>query len=600
MLNLFASRDQNVKNDVLSGLTVALALVPEAVAFAFVAGVSPIIGLYSAFFLGLITAIFGGRPGMISGATGAMAVIVVTLVAQHGIEYLFPAVILCGLVQLIVGLCRLGMLIRMVPHPVMLGFVNGLAIVIGMAQFGSFKTISNAGQLTYMDGPALWIMMVLIGLTMGIIWLLPKFTRAVPASLTAILVVTSISVFLNSTLDPKLAAQNQQHVVLTVRDMLFTNATAQAVAKSESTKPESTVAPIANSAESEIDEPMIASALPSVPEEAVSLSAGLPRPFFLDFQPPPFTLATLWIILPYSFTLAAVGLIESLMTLTLVDEITETRGSGNRECLGQGLANILCGFFGGMGGCAMIGQSLINVNSGGRGRLSGIVAAVCLLMFVLFLAPWIEMIPMAALVGVMFMVVIGTFEWASLRMMRKVPASDYLVMIIVSGYTVIMHDLASAVVIGVIASALVFAWQHAKHVGAEVSFNEAGSKIYQLHGPLFFASVTSFKDLFDPKNDPEDVVIDFYYTRVYDQSGLEAINSLAEKYVQNGKRLHLTHLSLECRALLDRAGDLVEVNLSEDPQYHVATDRIIPSLSASLPRNPISPVAVTPALAPPQ
>ncbi len=553
MLNLFASRDQNIKNDVLSGVTVALALVPEAVAFAFVAGVSPIIGLYSAFFLGLITAIFGGRPGMISGATGAMAVIVVTLVAQHGIEYLFPAVILCGIVQIIVGLCRLGMLIRMVPHPVMLGFVNGLAIVIGMAQFGSFKTVNNLGQLTWMTGPALWIMLVLIGVTMSIIWLLPKFTRAVPASLTAILFVTSLSVFLNSTLDPKLAAQNQKHVVLTVRDMLFTNATAQAVAK---TAPKDAKTLNSTGAATNIDGGMTSS-LPSIPDEAVSLSAGLPRPFLLDFALPPLTFATLWIILPYSLTLAAVGLIESLMTLTLVDEITETRGSGNRECLGQGFANVLCGFFGGMGGCAMIGQSLINVNSGGRGRLSGIVAAVCLLMFVLFLAPWIEMIPMAALVGVMFMVVIGTFEWASLRMMRKVPASDYLVMVIVAGYTVIMHDLASAVVIGVITSALVFAWQHAKHVGAEVSFNDAGSKIYQLHGPLFFASVTSFKDLFDPKNDPADVVIDFYYTRVYDQSGLEAINSLAEKYVQNGKRLHLTHLSQECRALLDRAGDLV-------------------------------------------
>ncbi len=574
MLNLFASRDQNIKNDVLSGITVALALVPEAVAFAFVAGVSPIIGLYSAFFLGLITAIFGGRPGMISGATGAMAVIVVTLVAQHGIEYLFPTVILCGIVQIVVGVCRLGMLIRMVPHPVMLGFVNGLAIVIFTAQFGSFKTVNKLGQLAYMQGPALWIMLLLVGVTMAIIWLLPKFTRAVPASLTAILFVTSVSVFLNSTLDPKLASENQKHVVLTVRDMLFTNATAQAVAKSEAASP-----PAANLVNSAISETTATVSLPVIPEEDVTLSAGLPRPFFLDFTLPPLTFATLWIILPYVFTLAAVGLIESLMTLTLVDEITETRGSGNRECLGQGLANILCGFFGGMGGCAMIGQSLINVNSGGRGRLSGIVAAVCLLLFVLFLAPWIEMIPMAALVGVMFMVVIGTFEWASLRMMRKVPVTDYLVMIIVAGYTVIMHDLASAVVIGVITSALAFAWQHAKHVGAEIKYNEAGSKIYQLHGPLFFASVTSFKDLFDPKTDPEDVVIDFYYTRVYDQSGLEAINSLAEKYVQNGKRLHLTHLSQECRALLDRAGDLVEVNLSEDPQYHVATDRIIPSIS---------------------
>ncbi|MEZ6043259.1 MAG: SulP family inorganic anion transporter [Planctomycetaceae bacterium] len=570
MLDLFASGEQNVKNDVLSGITVALALVPEAVAFAFVAGVSPIIGLYSAFFLGLITAIFGGRPGMISGATGAMAVVVVTLVAQHGIEFMFPTVILCGLLQVVVGLCRLGKLIRMVPHPVMLGFVNGLAIVIFTAQFGSFKTVSNVGRLTYMQGPALWIMLGLIGITMAIIWLLPKLTRAIPASLTAILFVSALSVVLNATLDPSLAAQNQRRVVLTVGDMLYTNAIANAASSVEDTPATDPLT------DNDLPEGSMATAtrLPEVPPEAVSLSAGLPRPFFLDFALPPFTPGTLFIILPYALTLAAVGLIESLMTLTLVDEITETRGSGNRECLGQGLANILCGLFGGMGGCAMIGQSLINVNSGGRGRLSGIVAAVCLLLFVLFLSPLIEMIPMAALVGVMFMVVIGTFEWASLRMMRKVPASDYLVMVIVAGYTVLMHDLASAVVIGIIASALVFAWQQAKHVGADVKFNEFGSKIYQLHGPLFFASVTSFRDLFDPKSDPDDVVIDFYYTRVYDQSGLEAINSLAEKYAQLNKRLHLTHLSPECRSLLDRAGDLVEVNLSEDPQYHIATDRI--------------------------
>ncbi len=570
MLNLFASQEQNVRNDVLSGLTVALALVPEAVAFAFVAGVSPIIGLYSAFFLGLLTAVFGGRPGMISGATGAMAVVVVTLVAQHGIGYMFPAVILCGLLQIAVGLCRLGMLIRMVPHPVMLGFVNGLAIVIFTAQFGSFKTVNSLSQLTYIRGPALWIMLVLIGITMAIIWLLPKLTKAIPASLAAILCVTLISLVLNSTLDSRLAAENQSHVVLTVRDMLVTNAKANAA---RATVLDDVSAPADSTADP--SEASIATSAATIDTDSVGLSAGLPRPFFLDnFPLPSFSLATLWIILPYSLTLAAVGLIESLMTLTLVDEITETRGSGNRECMGQGLANIVCGFFGGMGGCAMIGQSLINVNSGGRGRLSGIVAAVCLLLFVLFLAPWIEMIPMPALVGVMFMVVIGTFEWASFRMMRKIPVTDYLVMLIVAGYTVIMHDLATAVVIGVITSALVFAWEQAKHVGAEVKFNEFGSKIYQLHGPLFFASVTSFKDLFDPKSDPDDVVIDFYYTRVFDQSGLEAINSLAEKYEQVGKRLHLTHLSPECRLLLDRAGDLVEVNLSEDPQYHIATDRI--------------------------
>jgi len=573
MLNLFSAKDQNIKNDVLSGITVALALVPEAVAFAFVAGVSPVIGLYSAFFIGLTTAVCGGRPGMISGATGAMAVVVVTLVAKQGVEYLFPAVILCGLLQVAVGLARLGVLVRMVPHSVMLGFVNGLAIVIFMAQFGSFQTINSFGKLAYIHGPSLWIMLGLTALTMAIIWLLPKATKALPASLMAILVVTVAATGLNHFLDTKLAADNQQRVVLTVGDMLVTNAKAKAVAQAQGIS-----AADSHGGETVTAPPMnpenFQATVKDITTDTVGLSAGLPRPFFLEFALPPLTLATLWIILPYSLILAAVGLIESLMTLTLVDEITETRGQGNRECIGQGVANMLCGFFGGMGGCAMIGQSLINVNSGGRGRLSGIVAAVCLLLFVLFLAPWIEMIPMAALVGVMFMVVIGTFEWASLKMIRKVPVSDYLVMILVAGYTAVMHDLATAVVIGVIASALIFAWEHSKHIGADIKYNEFGSKIYQLHGPLFFASVTSFKDLFDPKSDPDDVVIDFYYTRVYDQSGLEAIHTLAEKYDQYGKRLHLTHLSSECRDLLDRAGDLVEVNLSEDPQYHVATDRI--------------------------
>lgn len=553
MFNLFRFKVQSVKDDLLSGLTVSLALVPEAVAFAFVAGVSPIIGLYSAFFLCLIAAVVGGRPGMISGATGAMAVVIVTLVAVHGIEYLFPAVMLAGLIQIGVGLARLGKFIRMVPHSVMLGFVNGLAIVIFLAQFGSFKTVNGMGQLTYLKGPSLWIMLGLVGLTMLIIWLFPKLTRAVPSSLVAILIVTGLAVGLNKYLDPSLAGENQSNVIMTVGDMLLTNAKAAAASQSAD--------PVA--------------AMTSVDPSKTTLAAGLPRPFFLEYVLPPIELKTLWIILPYALTLAAVGLIESLMTLTLIDEITETRGRSNRECLGQGAANVVCGFFGGMGGCAMIGQSLINVNSGGRGRLSGITAAVCLLLFVLFLSPWIEMIPMAALVGVMFMVVVGTLEWESLHVFKKVPPSDYLVMVIVAGYTVVMHDLATAVIIGVIVSALVFAWQHAKHVGADIKFNEFGSKIYQLHGPLFFASVQSFKDLFDPKNDPDDVVIDFYYTRVYDQSGLQAINTVAEKYRALGKRLHLRHLSPECRQLLDRAGDLVEVNLSQDPNYHVATDRLL-------------------------
>jgi len=569
MLNYFVPDRQHLRADVLSGITVALALVPEAVAFAFVAGVSPVIGLYSAFFLGLITAICGGRPGMISGATGAMAVVVVSLVALHGIEYLFPAVILCGLIQILVGIGRLGVLIRMVPHSVLLGFVNGLAIVIFCAQFGSFQTVSSLGELTYIQGPALWIMLALIAVTMTIIWQLPRFTRAVPASLAAILVVTAITAALNSTLSPQWAAENQQRVVLTVGDMLLTNEKAKVAADLRvGLVADSGIVAVAET------EQVVQEALAGLTAGSVTLSAGLPRLFLLDYVLPPLSLATLWIILPFSLVLAAVGLIESLMTLSLVDEITETRGQGNRECIGQGLANVTCGLFGGMGGCAMIGQSLINVNSGGRGRLSGVVAAVCLLMFVLFLAPWIEMIPMAALVGVMFMVVIGTFEWSSLKMFGKVPRADYLVMVLVAGYTAVMHDLATAVVIGVIASALVFAWQHGRHLAADIKTDDLGRKSYQLHGMLFFASVTSFKDLFDPRNDPEDVVIDFYYMRVYDQSGLEAINWLTEKYGQHGKRLHLTHLSPDCRRLLDRASDWVDVNHSQDPQYHVVTDRV--------------------------
>ncbi|MCR9209684.1 MAG: SulP family inorganic anion transporter [bacterium] len=605
MLNFFRQQTSSFKNDLLSGLTVALALVPEAIAFAFVAGVSPLIGLYSAFFLGLITAVVGGRPGMISGATGAMAVVVVALVADHGVEYLFPTVILCGVLQIIIGLLRLGKLIRMVPHPVMLGFVNGLAIVIGMAQLGSFKTLSESGSLVYLSGLPLVAMLALVGLTMAIIWLLPKVTTAIPASLAAILSITLIAVAVNQ------SQQNESgdNLVATVGDMLRTNTIAaetkaanEAMAAQEAeaalhagqfnpaspadgstTLISAVVAQdgpsIKDSFASATDTPDIEMppADPEADETASSesgISGGLPMPFWMEFEMVPFNWATLKIIFPFAIVLCGVGLIESLMTLSLIDEITETRGQGNRECIGQGTANLVCGLFGGMGGCAMIGQSLINVNSGGRGRLSGTTAAICLLLFVLFLAPWIEQIPMAALVGVMFMVVIGTFEWASLKMLRRMPRSDMFVMILVAGYTVFMHDLASAVILGVIVSALVFAWQHATHIGADVKINEFGSKIYQLHGPLFFASVSSFKEMFNVAEDPDDVVIDFYYSRVYDQSGLEAINGLAEKYQAAGKRLHLTHLSEECRSLLNQAGDLVEVNVSEDPHYHVATDRL--------------------------
>jgi sulfate permease, SulP family len=566
MLNFFSQRSGSVKDDMLSGLTVALALVPEAIAFAFVAGVSPLIGLYSAFFIGLISAILGGRPGMISGATGAMAVVVVALIAQHGIEYLFPTVILCGLLQIAVGLGRLGKLIRMVPHSVMLGFVNGLAIVIALAQLGSFKTLSGDGQLVYLTGQPLMLMLLLIAATMSMIWLLPKVTRAVPASLAAILVVTLTSLAINRSIE----TPNGEHVLATVGDMLSTNTRAAeiAAAKSDPTQiTENTPVPIIASAEVTANEGNTAS-------PPGSISGGLPKPFFMQYQMVPLNWETVLIIFPFAIVLCGVGLIESLMTLTLIDEITETRGKGNRECIGQGAANLICGLFGGMGGCAMIGQSLINVNSGGRGRLSGITAAVCLLLFVLFLGPLIEQIPMAALVGVMLMVVVGTFEWASLKMFQRMPRSDMFVMVLVAGYTVLLHDLASAVILGVIVSALVFAWKHATNMGVDIKYNEFGSRIYQLHGPLFFASVSSFKEMFDVSGDPDDVVIDFYYSRVYDQSGLEAINWLTEKYEGCGKRLHLTHLSKECRILLNRAGDFVEINLSEDPQYHVASDRL--------------------------
>ncbi len=577
------------KAELLSGITVALALVPEAVAFAFLAGVPPLVGLYAAFVICLITSICGGRPGMISGATGAMGVVVVSLVADHGIGYLFPAVVLCGLFQVVVGLLRLGKLIRLVPHPVMLGFVNGLAVVILLAQIGSFMSLAPDGRMEFLTGQRLWVMLGLVALTMAIIAFLPRLTRAVPSSLAAILVVSGCAVAINasSVTTTGSTSQSETQSVITVRDMLVDRTVAAAITAAKRQKQ----AEVLTTATASLPAGLVAVAkdhttMPSLtPEEiaaardtvnvaAVGIAGGLPRPAWWVFQLPPLTLETLWLILPYSLILAGVGLIESLMTLTLVDELTETRGQANRECIGQGVANVACGLLGGMGGCAMIGQSLINVKSGGRGRLSGITAAVTLLVFILFLSSFIEAVPMAALVGVMFMVVIGTFEWSTLQTWRRLPLAEVLTMLLVAGYTVLMHDLATAVILGVAVSAVVFAWNKSKHLAADVSFNEFGSKIYQLHGVLFFGSVTRFRDLFTPHTDPDDVVIDFYFSRVYDQSGLEAINTLAERYERIGKRLHLRHLSDDCRRLLVRAGDLVEVNISEDPHYHVLTERV--------------------------
>jgi SulP family sulfate permease len=566
---------KNPMPDILSGMTVALALVPEAVAFAFIAGVNPMIGLYSAFMIGLLTSIFGGRPGMISGATGAMAIIVVGLVALYGVEYLFPTVILCGILQCLVGIFRMGKLIRMVPHSVMLGFVNGLAIVILTAQFPSFKELGADGAMHLFSADKLAFMIGGVALTMAIIHFLPKLTKKFPSSLAAILVVTGLAIGINAAVDSKpfMTVQDTIHQGNQDKALKDTAKTQLVTADNKVVSTDAIAGHIAA-----MSEDRVAEIKDAVNHEDAKISGGLPVLYFLDVEYkdilPPMNWATLVIIFPVAVVLMGVGLIESLMTMSLIDEITETRGRGNRECVGQGIANITCGLFGGMGGCAMIGQSLINVNSGGRNRLSGIVAALLLLAFILFLGPWIGMIPMAALVGVMFMVVIGTFEWASIKMFKRMPKADMLVMVTVVLITVFRHNLALAVLVGVIMAALVFAWQHATHLFADIKQNDTDSKTYQLHGPLFFASVESFKKLFNPAEDPDDVIIDFYYTRVYDQSGLEAINNLAERYRTLNKTLHLIHLSEECAALLGKAGDMVEVNISEDPHYHVATDRL--------------------------
>lgn len=502
----------SVKNDVLSGFTVALALVPEAVAFAFVAGVDPMVGLYAAFIVGLITSVFGGRPGMISGATGAMAVVMVSLVATHGVQYLFAAVMLAGLLQIAAGVFKLGKFIRIVPHPVMIGFVNGLAIVIFLAQLGQFKAPDVTGALTWLPSGQMTLMLGLVALTMGIIHFLPKLTTAVPSSLVAIVTVTALVVGLD--LETR-----------TVVDFLRTMSG----------------------------------------DEAATLAGSLPT---FSIPAVPFSFETLQIILPYAIILAAIGLIESLLTLTVLDEMTNTRGQSNRECVGQGMANVTCSVFGAMGGCAMIGQSMINVNSGGRGRLSGIVAAVALLMFILFGSALIEMIPLAALVGVMFMVVIGTFEWATFKLARRVPKQDFFVIVLVTVVTV-LTDLAVAVGVGVVASALMFAWQHAKHIYADKSVNAEGSKEYKVNGPIFFGSTANFLELFDAYNDPQDVIVDFANSRVTDHSAIEAIDTIADRYAALGKTLHLRHLSQDCVAMLHKAGSLVEANVAEDPIYKV-------------------------------
>ncbi len=530
-VNLLIKKPRNLKNDVLSGLTVALALVPEAIAFAFVAGVHPKVGLYAAFMMGLFTSLFGGRPGMISGATGAVAVIFAPLIAkvmemnqnaglsfdqsmENALGYLFVAVILMGLIQILCGVFRLGKFIRLVPHPVMLGFVNGLAIIIFKAQFGQF---TMQGKL--LDAMPLIIMGALIALTMGISIFLPKLTKAIPATLVGIIVTTVIGYFIN---------QSHPGLVRTVLDFVQDN-----------------------------------------DKSIQTIAAGFP-----SFSMPKFdwSLSSILFVLPFAFLAAAVGLIESLMTLTLVDELTETRGKGNKECVGQGVANLINGFFGGMGGCAMIGQSMINIRGGGRGRTSGISAAILLIIFVLVGAPLIEMIPLAALVGVMFMVVIGTFEWSSFRLINKIPNSDLFVIILVS-VTTVFADLAIAVFVGVIVSALVYAWEHGKHMHAKKS-TQQDKTIYELEGPLFFGSVASFKEIFDFQNDNEHIVIDFKNSRIWDHSGIEALQNITERYAKYNKKLHLLSLSSDCQKLLSNAKNIVELSILEHENWHIADDKL--------------------------
>lgn len=506
IINLFDfSQKVNYKTEILSGLTVAMALVPEAIAFALIAGLSPLTGLYAAFVLGLITSIFGGRPGMISGATGAVAVVIVSLVQSHGVEYVFATVVLAGLIQVLAGVFKLGKLMRLVPHPVIFGFVNGLAIIIFMSQLTQFKDASG----DWLTGTSLYVLLGLVLLTMLIIWGLPKLSKAIPAALVAILVVFGLVVVFG--LDTR-----------TIGDI-------------------------------------------------ASIEGGFP-PFHLPAVP--FNIETLAIIFPYAAVVAGVGLIESLLTLNIVDEITETRGSGNKEAVAQGAANILSGVFSGMGGCAMIGQSLINISNGARARLSGIVASVMLLIFIMFGAGLIERLPMAALTGLMIMVSIGTFEWASLRTFRRMPKSDIFVMVLVTLVTVFLHNLALAVVIGVIISALVFAWDNAKRIRARKHIANDGTKHYEIYGPLFFGSVQAFNDKFDILNDPEQIVIDFAESRVVDMSAIEALNKITERYQKVGKKVHLKHLSEDCRTLLANAEDLIEVNVLEDPTYKVFTDKV--------------------------
>jgi SulP family sulfate permease len=509
LFNLFDFKQKvNYRIEVLAGLTVAMTMIPESLSFAILAGFPPLVGLYGAFIMGIITAIFGGRPGLVSGGAGATVIVLIALMNSHGLDYVFGAVAFAGIIQIAVGLLKFGKFIRLVPQPVMFGFVNGLAIIIFMSQMEQFK-MGPIGDTSWMSGTPLFVMAALVALTIAIIVILPKITKAIPASLVAILVVFAVV-------------------------LIFKIDTKQVI-------------------------------------DIASISGSLP-PFHIPEIP--FTWETLKIIAPYGLIMAAVGLTEGLLTLNLVDEITGTKGNSNRECLAQGTANIANGFFYGMGGCPMIAQTLVNLSSGSRARLSGIVAALTILAIILFGAPVIELLPMAALTGVMIMVAIGTFEWASFKAFTKMPKSDIFVMVMVTLITVFLHNLALAVLIGVIISALVFAWENAKRIRARKFIDENGVKHYEIFGPLFFGSTTAFAEKFDVNNDPDEVIVDFAESRVADMSAIEALNKLTERYLKAGKIIHLKHLSPDCQTLLKNAEKVIDVNVLEDPTYHLVVDKV--------------------------
>lgn len=502
------SKKINYKNELLAGFTVAMTMIPESLSFAILAGISPLTGLYAAFMMGLVTAILGGRPGMVSGGAGATIVVLIALIQSHGVQYLFATVVLAGIFQMLVGVFKLGKYVRLIPQPVMYGFLNGLAVIIFMAQVEQFKMTDANGVVSWLHGTSLYIMSGLTALTIAIVYFFPKITKVVPASLVAIIIVFAIVLGFNI-----------------------------------NTK---TVADIAH----------VSGSLPSF---------HIPKV--------PFSLETLKVIFPYALIMAGVGLIESLLTLSMVDEITNSKGNANKESVAQGIANMTNGFFGGMGGCAMVAQTLVNLNAGSRARLSGIIASITILIIILVGAPFIEKIPMAALVGVMMMVAISTFQWVSITIVNKMPKSDIFVGITVALITIVLHNLALAVLVGVIISALVFAWDNAKRIRAKKYIDENGIKYYEIYGPLFFGSVTTFIDKFDPANDPEQVVIDFKESRIVDMSAIDALNKLSKKYAQLNKKLHLKHLSEDCRKMLKNAEAVIEVNIQEDPTYKVMPEK---------------------------